>query len=119
MLSCTGTPHESLVPHSSGDGDTAFLMHQVIVLHGKIPHVNPSVCCRGYTELRAVGVDVVVAAEFVGVNGLVATGGEREPHPQKQLNASVPETPEYLRVATSTRARQAFHLVCRKLASRA
>ena len=72
----TGTPHESLVPHSSGDGDTAFLIHEVVVLHGKIPHVDPSVRCRGYTELGAVAVGVVVAAEFVGVNGLVATGGE-------------------------------------------
>ena len=72
----TGTSHESLVPHSSGDGHTPFLIHEVVVLHGKIPHVDPSVRCRGYTELGAVGVDVVLAADFVGVNGLVATGGE-------------------------------------------
>ncbi len=72
----TGTSHESLVPYISGDGHTAFLIHEVVVLHGKIPHVDPSVRCRGYTELRAVGVGVVLTADFVGVNGLVATGGE-------------------------------------------
>ena len=71
-----GGPHETLVPRSCGNGDTAFLIHEVIVLHGKIPHVHPEVCRRGYAELAAVPVGVVVTAEFVSVDGLVATGGE-------------------------------------------
>ncbi len=83
--------------------------------HDAIAHIHVCDICIRYFNMSRLYLNDRGVSPFA----FFFCSKPREPHPQNQLNSSVPETPEYLRVATSTRARQAFHLVCRKLVSRA